>query len=570
MKKFIIILFSLVCLLNYTANVDAASYYNSISANLSSTKYEFVDGLEIYHNKANGYNLYTLSIDTIYDNYTNLTNPTEVSEGYNYIINNGNVTNNANKNYYITQVAILWYEDYLNGNNDNISTSLKEYIKENSNDTVCYYINKLVNNAKNSINTNSIEFETDEVTFYKEGSYYYSNIIYVKTNNLYSVPNVGLYNAPSGSSIINSNISKSGEGSFQIRIPYNSVYNRDDIDFEVYVKGNNTNNTYYKFTNVNKQDGILAINYNSGSTPVEASIPVRIIESDNTTVKIKVVDKNNEAIRGIKYNVYKGECSSDTCKDKDLIYTFVSNNSYVTIEPIINAGEYTFVRMTDSEYDLYKVEIVKVNDTTSIQSHLFKEIGEYEDDKYLYNENYKTYEINIYNPNGKSSNVIKIYNEDDLLGSFRGDAKNYKIELKPEIWYSIIDSDKTLEIFFTITKNGELYVHENGKDVKRDQINLDNYLLRYPISDNENSNNSNESIYENGTIYIDNLEGVDNIEISQKVETTTDVKIDWISNIIDCPITSISSTIKYIIGAIILALGILLTVKNVKKSKNNI
>ena len=190
MKKVLNFLLCLVGILTLTTSVNAASYYSTINANLSSTKYEYIDGLEIYHNKANGYNLYTLNIDTMYNNYTSLTNPIEISDGYNYIINNGNVTSNANKNYYITQVAILWYEDYLNGNNHNIANHIKEYIKENSNDTICYYINKLVNNAKNSTNTNSIEFENNEITFYKEGQYYYSNIIYVTTNNLYYIPTV--------------------------------------------------------------------------------------------------------------------------------------------------------------------------------------------------------------------------------------------------------------------------------------------------------------------------------------------------------------------------------------------
>lgn len=595
MRKILNLLFCLVGILTFTTKVDAASYYSTINANLSSTKYEYIDGLEIYHNKANGYNLYILDADTIYDNYTNLTNPKEVSDGYKYIINKGNATSNSNKNYYITQIALLWYEDYLNGNNDNISSSMKESIKSNTKDTVCYYITKLVNDAKNLVNIDSIKFENDEITFYKEGSYYYSNIVYVTTDNLYSVPTVGLHNAPSGSSIINNNITKDGEGSFQIRIPYNSVYNKDDIDFEVYIKGYDTNNTYYRFTNVNKQDGILAMNYNSGNTQVEASIPVRMVESDNTSVRIKVVDKNNEPIKGIKYNVYKGECGSTTCKEKDLIDTFVTTSSFIDIEPIINAGTYTFVRMTDTNYDLYKVEIVNVNDTTSVQSHLFKEIGEYEDDKYYDddydNEDYdntKSYKIRIYNPSGDNSNVIKIYDNDELLGSFRGNEKNYYINLYPGISYSIIDSNDTMEIFFDVTSDGELYVHEMGKKVKRDYINLDNYVLRYPIKDeyedsnnknesNKNDNNKNESNNkneiskdENGTINIGNLGNNDSIEISQKVETTTDVKIDWISNIIDCPITSVSSTIKYIVGAIILALGIVLTIKNVKKSKNNI
>ena len=117
-----------------------------------------------------------------------------------------------------------------------------------------------------------------------------------------------------------------------------------------------------------------------------------------------------------------------------------------------------------------------------------------------------------------------------------------------------------MEIFFEITETGLLYVHENGKKVKRNSINVQDYLLRYT--------QDNEDIYtdEDGTIHIGNLDNIDSIEISQEVNT----EVSWLNNIIDCPITSLSSTLKYVVGAIIFSAGAYLVIRNVKKSKNNI
>ena len=73
-----------------------------------------------------------------------------------------------------------------------------------------------------------------------------------------------------------------------------------------------------------------------------------------------------------------------------------------------------------------------------------------------------------------------------------------------------------------------------------------------------------ESIFKN---FAENLD-INDIEITNDVNV--DVKVDWLSNVIDCPITDLSSTLKYILGAIILGSGTYLVYRNVKKSKNNI
>ena len=81
------------------------------------------------------------------------------------------------------------------------------------------------------------------------------------------------------------------------------------------------------------------------------------------------------------------------------------------------------------------------------------------------------------------------------------------------------------------------------------------------IDDNNNDIKYDE---ENNTYYVDD----EDIEITNEVNTTTTV--EWLSNVIDCPITSLNATLKYIVGAIVISTGLYLVILNVKKSKNNI
>ena len=128
MKRFSKILLALMVILGFATSVDAASASSSIYVSANSTRYEYVDGLEVYYTTASGYPVYALDYGTYFNSSTYLRDPELADEGFSYIVNNSNVTSSSNKNYYIAQVAILWYEDYLNGNNNNISSDLKNYI----------------------------------------------------------------------------------------------------------------------------------------------------------------------------------------------------------------------------------------------------------------------------------------------------------------------------------------------------------------------------------------------------------------------------------------------------------
>ena len=225
MKKIMKFLFSIIILTIFATSVNASSYPSNISVKPSSTKYEYVNGLTLYFNTSNGYEVFVYNIsDSYLDSGDNLFSPEEVNARIAYILNNSNVTSSSYKNYYIAQSAILWIEDENNNNDNNISKDIKNYILSHTSDTVCYYINKLVKDSKN-YNYESIKFTTNNVTFTRKSNYYYSNVINVETNNLRSKPSVKLYNAPTSADIVNNTLVSNGYGSFQIRIPVSSLNN---------------------------------------------------------------------------------------------------------------------------------------------------------------------------------------------------------------------------------------------------------------------------------------------------------------------------------------------------------
>ena len=560
MKNFSKILLSLACILGFATNVKAASYSSTITAYASSTKYEYIEGLPVYYHQASSYNLYVLDNNTRFTTSTTLRDPEEVNAGYTYIINNSSVTNSSYKNYYIAQVAILWYEDYLNGNNVNISSSMKEYISNNTSDTICYYINKLVTNAKSySVNNSYIKFLDKDISFTRNGDYYYSNVIDVETNNLNSTPSVRLYNAPTSATIINNTVTSNGDGSFQIRIPSSSLtsYNKDD--FEIYITGTGYNYSVYKYSNYGYNDAIYGRVYTNSSSSIEESIVAKIdeITNTNTNVRISIVNSDGNYINGLSYRVYEGYCATTTCNSSDLVTTFTTTRTYVTLNNILSEGVYTLERVTDTNYQIPKKQLISVTDSSYVQEFTIDESD------YVYDEDYyeEEYSIRIYSDLEDSANIIKIIDDsnDKIVHSFRSNESYVDVTLTPGL-YCIIDTDDTMEIFFEVTETGLLYVHENGEKVRRNSINIQDYLLRYT--------QDNEDIYtdEDGTIHIGNLDNIDSIEISQEVNT----EVSWLNNIIDCPITSLSSTLKYVVGAIILSAGAYLVIRNVKKSKNNI
>jgi len=593
MKRFSKILLSLIVLLSFTASVDAASSY--ISAKKSTNRMEYIDNLEIYYNKAGALDLYILDIDTYFSSSMNLRNPSVTDKGFTSIIKNNNLTNNDEKDYYIKQVAILWYEDYLNGNNNNLSSTMKSYISSNTDDRVCYHIVNLVNNAKNNRynDDNAIVFENNNIYFTKSGSYYYSNEIEFTTNDLTTTPTISLSNAPKSATIVEKDLTKNGSNSFKIRIPVSNLNSFDDEEFTVSVKGKDSSDKTYEYSSTNGgYESILGQLSSSTGDSITESLTIFVgnYNDYNTKVRIKVLNENGNYIKGIKYYIYEGNCKNSTCSSSDYIDSFTTTSSYTTLNNILSAGTYTFVRKTTTNYDLAEKELVYIDNTTSTQTvSIYEDDYDYDydddydydyDDDYYYDNSYGYNTFTIYNDINDNGNYIKIYTTNgDLVKSYKSSQTSYIVSLKEGNYY-LVDSKNILnKLYFKVTENNELMVKYNNEYIKVNNIDLnkntykDDYFYDDFISDGFNNDEycqNNNCEYSCNNDSCENNSAFDNIEITNDVNTTTDVKVSWVSNIIDTPITDLSSTLKYIVGAIILGTGLCLVIKNVKKSKNNI
>ena len=598
MKSFTKILTCLLCVIGFATCVNAATYsYSSLTVYNSGEKYEYVTGLPINYLTASGYNLYILNTGTIHANGTVLTNPVQANNGFAYIVNNSNVTSSSYKNYYIASVAILWYQDYLNSNDANISSTLKNYISSTTNDTVCYYIYKLFNNAKNyGTNGNSIKFLDKEITFTRNGNYYYSNVIDVETYNLNTTPAIKLYNAPTSSEIINSTVTTNGTGSFQIRIPLTSLSNVNEKDFEVYITAGSVNNTIYKYSNSGFGETIYGRTYSVNGNQLEASMPVNIKGISTKNVRLNILDKNGHNISNLVYDLYSGDCTNSGCYNDDLIYSFTTGSSYVNLNNVLTNGTYTLVNKNSNyngNYNLpYRIAFT-LNGNSSIEYVTIEEdnytynntnnnnygYSNYNSnyvynnnnivDNYIYN-NSKYYnnkrDVQIYNKINDSADIINIYTISNVLvKSYRSSEISYIASLEAGNYYLVDSKNKFNTVYFRVTDNGDLLVKYNNEYVLSSYIMLDKN--NYYVGNFNNGTINKKFDDERKTYYVEDLNDDD---VTSIIETTAEVKVEWLSNIVDCPITSLDSTVKYIIGSMISVTGLYLVVRNAKKKETNI
>ena len=558
MKKISMFLLSFIMMLVLSSNVYANSYKSEIYTNASGTKYEYISGLPIYYNSSNSTDLYILNYGTYYNRNTMLTNPERVDNGFNYIFTNGTSTRNSYKDYYITQVAMLWYQDYLNGNDYNISYDMKRFI-ENDRSQVSSAINNLVINAKkNQSNDNSyINFLTKDVKFSKNGNYYVSNSISVETRNLSSNPRVYLSNAPKNTIITNNTVSKNNNGSFLIKIPVSSFNN--STDFEVNISSFTQRKVLYKYSGYGAGDAIYGKSYTDTDSSDVVSLPISFSGINTNDVKINVYDKYGNYLSGLNYYIYYGDCSNSVCITDNLVSTFTTRNTYTLLNNVLSVGKYTLVLKNNNNYNLPSKKLINITNSSN------NDVVIREDNNYNNNREDVTRKVKIFNNFNDSTEIIKIYSSTGILvNSYRSNETDFEITLNEGTYYITDTKNKFEKIYFNIDKEGKLYVKYQDNYVLCSYIDLSNNKEDIVID-----NNNIKYDKDNNTYYVDGLDDISSINIYNDVETETDVVIEWLNEVIDCPITSLDKTIKYVVGAIIVALGIFIFIRNVKKTKNN-
>ncbi|MDD4706188.1 MAG: SpaA isopeptide-forming pilin-related protein [Bacilli bacterium] len=362
MKKEIFgFLLSLISILGFSVDVSAAPAPSTIQAGTQSGLHYYVSGYGATVKKTiDGHYLFCDNIKLEFPANKTLTLGKEVNEGFVYMLRNQPSTGDTNKDFYILQMAVWWYKDIIAGQS-NLSSTFKTNCTNNRNtNSTCGHIYNLVEGAKSyNQSKGTMSFSSGSVSFTEQGSYYISNTITITSNNLKTFAGVKLVGAPSGSSIINNNISNNN-GTFQVKVPVSSV--KDGINsFLIEASGTyNMLSAYDYYYSSSYQRAIYDVVYNN-SFPLSISksatitkeaetttkTTTRYIEEENS-LKIKKVDQNGDYLRNAELTLYKGDCSNRTCYTKN-IYAIWTTTRSAEVFYDLPIGYYTLVETKTPE-----------------------------------------------------------------------------------------------------------------------------------------------------------------------------------------------------------------------------
>ena len=233
--------------------------------------------------------VYCMELDSTYKYNLEFKKTGKVDDGFIYIINSNINTGDANKDFYIKQLAVWYYMDYVNGNNANLETSLKNYIIYHSKDSklenydVCKKVIDLLNGAISyKQTTGSIDLVDGQVTFSIVDGYYVSSEIVVKANNVKNVK-YSLDNTPKGSLVV-----KSTNG-VKVKIPVSAVPAGQKLTFKLNVKADSDKETAYYYFHSSKYQKLLYSETEVTTDKVNDSLEM-VIANVNYTVNISKTD----------------------------------------------------------------------------------------------------------------------------------------------------------------------------------------------------------------------------------------------------------------------------------------
>ena len=236
-----------------------------------------------------GQYVYCLELDSTYAYDLTFKKNSKVDDGFIYILDYNLNTGDANKDFYIKQLAVWYYQDYVNGNNANLEVSLKNYLiyhakhSDSENHDVCKKVIDLLQGAisyKQAQGT--IDIVDSKVTFKIEGDYYVSSEIVVKASNVSSIK-YSLTNTPKGSQVV-----KSTNG-VKVKIPVSAIAAGNKLTFSLNVTANATKETAYYYFYSSKYQKLLYGETETSTSQVKDSISMTIANV-NYTVNISKTD----------------------------------------------------------------------------------------------------------------------------------------------------------------------------------------------------------------------------------------------------------------------------------------
>ena len=443
------------------ANVFAANSLPDTVVSDNLREVEYIENFPVIVKKTNHGYVYCLNMSHTYAAGITFTKTGEVAAGYNYILNNKPNTGDADKDFYITQMAVWYYEDLINNNNFNLVPEVKKYIiRHKDTEEVSKAIYKLYEGAKNYKEAvGKIEISPRDITFTKDGEYFVSNDIKVFTENLNSELSYSLSDAPAGSKVV-----KVGDA-IRVKVPVEKVGNNKQITISLNVSSTyKSQRGYYYYFNDNYQK-VLYNELLDKNAPVKDSIKMVIRNKNEFEINISKSDiTQSKEIPGATLVV----------KDKNgnVISSWVSTNESKKIK--LAEGEYSLTEtIAPDGYKLSKTTIYfKVDGSGSLYVKNDKGIYVAVDKVVMINElkdvvtfAKKDSKTNAFVKGAvlvikdASGNVVNQFTSTDSVYQLSLDAGTYTIEeLSAPAGY--IKSNEV--ITFELLENGNLRIKNNN------------------------------------------------------------------------------------------------------------
>jgi len=261
------------------------------------------DDYALYAKKStDGTFVYCIDLHKYYDGNKTYTKTGTLDEGIVYILKNRPHTNDAGYDFYVTQMAVYFYQDWLHNNNYNLQEPFKKLIKlaatvEGTNlDATTIKVSKDIYKLwydateyrqKSIAKDGYINITSDSVKFTEQDGYFVSSKIYLKSGNLNGDMKKTMINATPNTRILRDTT----DGGYVVKIPVTDIPEGKKVTFTLKWEGNyNKEYAYYYFTDDSHQR-LLYDKLEVKSLPVEAKITLTVKNYiENYQVKISKTD----------------------------------------------------------------------------------------------------------------------------------------------------------------------------------------------------------------------------------------------------------------------------------------
>ncbi len=218
---------------------------------------EYIKNFPVIIKSANNgkYYIYCMNLSATYAAGVTFNKTGVVDPGYTYILNNKPNTGDKDKDFYIVQMAVWYYEDYLNQNNFNLVSEVKKYIiAHKDTEEVSKKIYDLYYGAKYYKEAiGELSIDKNKVSFVKEGDYFVSSEIRIVSKNLKGNIKYSLSKAPAGAMIVRG----SKEDTVRVKVPVAKISQGKQITLSMNVEGEYTKYTGYYYYHSSKYQKVL-------------------------------------------------------------------------------------------------------------------------------------------------------------------------------------------------------------------------------------------------------------------------------------------------------------------------